>query len=85
MSKRFKVQIRLVGSAFIEVDADTPEQARRAAMELSLADIARPGYAELIEFQVAPREITAAGPHGTSDDDDAAAERPRPSGWYRSK
>jgi hypothetical protein len=77
--------MRFSGSASVEVEADSVESARRSVLELDLADIARAGYADILSFDIATREITeSTGPGGGSDADDAeGANRPRPSGWYR--
>jgi len=83
---RYKVNLRIIGAATVEIVAETPAAAREAAIAMSLADLARPGQVDVHQFEVAVREITAttALTHGTDDtEDDAPQSKSRPSGWYR--
>jgi len=65
----------------MEIEADSVEGVRRKLAELQLADIARVGTADILSFEVAPREITVSNTYG-GDDDDESPDRPRPTGWY---
>ena len=71
----------------LELDADTPDVARALASELTLADLARAGHADVLTFKVAAREVTPTAALGGQPDDatdENAPRRPsRPSGWYR--
>lgn len=82
----FKVNVKFSGIAAMDIDAATPEDARRKAVELEIVDLARPGKVDIFNFEVAVREITAASALGsgdTGDGDDEVKKGPRPSGWYR--
>ena len=81
----YKVNLRFTGAASVEIEAESAEAARVAALELEIADLAMPGSCDILQFQVAAREITATSALGGSSDeeDEEAASRPRPSGWYR--
>jgi hypothetical protein len=83
MPQKYRVQLHLTGSAIVEIDADSVDAAKRAAVKLELADIARVGFADILAFEVAVREITQAGPVTPHEDETDAAGKPRPSGWYR--
>lgn len=83
---RFKINVAFQGTATLEMDADTPEAARLEAADLTLADLARTGQADVLSFKIAAREVTPisalTGDDGGSGDEDAP-RRSRPSGWYR--
>ena len=83
---RYKLNVTFSGTATLEVEADTPDAARVAATELTVADLARQGHADILSFKIAAREVTPAaalgGDHGEPDAKDAP-RKPRPSGWYR--
>ncbi len=85
---RYKINLTFNGTATLEIDADTPEAARQAAAELTPADIARQGHADILTWKIAAREITPAsamsGHHGDAPGDNAPP-KPRPSGWHRPK
>ncbi len=82
MAKKFKVTVKFSGAAIIEVQADTVDAARREVAELDLRDIARVGFADIVQFELAAREITPSpAPGGSTDDEEQAPGRPRPSGW----
>lgn len=83
---RYKVNVTFQGTATLEVEASTPDEARLLAGELTPADLARQGHADVLSFKVAAREVTPtaalSGEH--QDDSEEDAPRPtRPSGWYR--
>ncbi len=82
---RYKVNVNVQATASIELEAASPEAARLAAAELTLADLARQGQADILSLRVIAKEITPAA--SLSGEEDAAGEsgprRPRPSGWYR--
>ncbi len=82
MSNRYKITVTFQGLAALEVEAATPEAARLAAKELTVADMARAGQADILAFQVAAREIIPTADHDGMEDE-AAPPKPRPSGWYR--
>ena len=79
---RFKVTVTFQGLAALEIEAATPEAARLAAKELTVADLARAGQADILAFHAAAREIVPAAAHEDAEDEDAP-RKPRPSGWYR--
>lgn len=81
----YKVNLRFTGSASVEIEAESAEAARVAALELEIADLAMPGSCDILQFQIAAREITATSSLGGASDEEGeeAASRPRPSGWYR--
>ncbi|MBV9851749.1 MAG: hypothetical protein JO250_18930 [Armatimonadetes bacterium] len=83
---RYKVNVTFQGTATLVIEADSPEAARLAAKEITVADLARAGQADILSFQVAAREITPAaslaGEHADAPEEDAP-RKPRPSGWYR--
>jgi len=84
----YKVNLTVQATAAIELTADSPEEARRLAAELTLADIARSGAADILSLKVAAREITplsALSGGDSGEGGDAAPTRARPSGWYRPK
>lgn len=83
---RYKINVTFAGTAMLEMEADTPDAARVLAAELTLADLARTGHADVLTFKVAAREVTpAAALGGQAEDgqDENAPRRSRPSGWYR--
>jgi hypothetical protein len=77
----YKVVVTFSGVATLEMEADTPEEVRRAAKVLTVADMARAGQTDILSFQVAAREIVPVGEH--APEDESAAHKPRPSGWHR--
>ncbi len=83
---RYKVNVSFQGTATLEIDADTPEAARLAASELTLPDLARQGFADVLAFKIAAREMTptaALSGHAEEPPEDDAPRPARPSGWYR--
>ena len=83
---RYKVNVTFQGTAALEVEADTVDDARRQAAALTPADLARSGHTDILTFRVAAREATAAAAirgeqHGP--DDESGSPKNRPSGWYR--
>ena len=83
---RYKINLRCTAAAVVEIVADSPGAAREAALQMTLADLARPGHADITQYDLAVREITAATSltHGSDDTEDPeGAGKPRPSGWYR--
>ena len=84
---RYKLNVSFQGTASIEIEADSPDDARHLATTLALADLARTGHADVLSFKIAAREVTPASALGGEHHDDSAQEhapaRPRPSGWYR--
>ena len=79
---KYKVTVTFHGTATLEIEAATPETARLAAKELTIADLARAGQADLLAFQVAAREIVPAADQEDVEEEDRP-HKPRPSGWYR--
>ncbi|MDQ2799991.1 MAG: hypothetical protein M3Y13_10140 [Armatimonadota bacterium] len=83
---RFKINVAFQGTVSLELEADTPEAARLEAADLTLADLARAGQADVLSFKIAAREVTPisalTGEDGGRGDEDGP-RRPRPSGWYR--
>jgi hypothetical protein len=82
----YKVNVSFNGTASLEIEADTVEQARLRATEIGIADLARAGHVDILTFKVAARELTPIsslrGGHHTEEGENAP-EKPRPSGWYR--
>jgi hypothetical protein len=86
MPSFYKVNITFHGAAQLEIEAATPEDARKKVQELTPADIARAGQVDIRQFKVAAREIiptAALGGSPDGSDDEAGPDKPRPSGWYR--
>lgn len=86
MPTRYKVNVAFQGVAVLELDAASPEAARLAASELTLADLAREGHSDIHALKIAAKEITPASAlSGQEEDagDETAPRKPRPSGWYR--
>ncbi len=85
---RVKLNLVFSGTATVEMEADSVEAARLSAADLTLADLARSGHADVLSFKVAAREATPTSALGGEGDDTPAGEAPRtsrPSGWYRPK
>ena len=83
---RYKVNVTFQGTAVLELEAETVEAARQAAAELTPADLARQGHADVLTFKIAAREITPAAALGGEHAEEAQENAPRkarPSGWYR--
>ena len=84
MAKRYKVLLKFTGTASMDIEADSIEVVRRKISEMELQDISRVGHADILTFEVTPREITPTVLPGAGDDVEAdSANRPRPSGWFR--
>ena len=84
---RYKINVSFHGTASLEIEADSPDDARRLAADLTVTDLARTGHADVLSFKIAAREVTPASALGGEHQDDGGNEhsprRPRPSGWYR--
>lgn len=84
---RYKINVTFQGTASLEIEADSPDDARRLAADLTVTDLARTGHADVLSFKIAAREVTPASALGGEHQDDGVSEhsstRPRPSGWYR--
>ena len=85
MPTRYKVSVAFSGVAVLELVADTPEAARLAAADLTLADLARDGHSDIHALKLAAKEITPASSLSGEEEapDPTAPRKPRPSGWYR--
>lgn len=86
MATRYKVNVAFSGTAVLEITADTPELARIAVSELTLADLAREGLSDVHTLKIAAKEITPASSLSGQDDEaegENAPRKARPSGWYR--
>lgn len=86
MATRYKVNVAFQGTAVVEIVAVSPEAARLAAGELTLADLAREGHSDVHALKIAAKEITPASALSGQDEeagDENAPRKPRPSGWYR--
>jgi len=86
MPTRYKVNVAFQGTAVVEIIAASPEAARLAAGELTLADLAREGHSDVHALKIAAKEITPASALSGQDEeagDENAPRKPRPSGWYR--
>lgn len=84
---RYKLNVSFQGTASIEIEADSPDDARHLATTLTVTDLARAGHADVLAFKIAAREVTPVAALGGEHRDEGAPEhapaRPRPSGWYR--
>ena len=83
---RYKVIVSFQGTAVVEIDASSPDAARLATAELTLADLARDGHSDIHTLKIAAKEITPASSLSGQDEeggDENAPRKPRPSGWYR--
>ncbi len=86
MATRYKVSVAFQGTAVVEIIAASPEAARLATAELTLADLAREGHSDVHSLRIAAKEITPAATLTGEDEagaDENAPRKPRPSGWYR--
>ena len=86
MSTRYKVIVAFSGTAVLEIAAASPEAARLAAAELTLADLAREGHSDIHSLKIAAKEITPASSLSGQDEEgegENAPRKARPSGWYR--
>lgn len=83
MGMKFKVNVNFQGVALLELTADSAEDARKQVDQLTLADLARAGHADIIQLKLAAREVK---PMEDREDEAEASDvpnKPRPSGWYR--
>lgn len=83
---RYKVIVSFQGTAVVEIDASSPDAARLATAELTLADLARDGHSDVHTLKIAAKEITPASALSGQDEetgDENAPRKSRPSGWYR--
>lgn len=84
---RYKINVGFQGTASLEIEADSPDDARHLAAALTVTDLARTGHADVLSFKIAAREVTPASALGGEHHDESGNERtptrPRPSGWYR--
>jgi len=84
---RYKLNLTFQGTATLEIEADTVDEARHLATTVTLPDLARTGHADILSFKVAAREVTPASALGGEHHDEPGGEhapiRQRPSGWYR--
>lgn len=85
MLQKYKVSVSFQGTAVLEIEAESPEEARIAAAEMTVGDLARPAHSDISTLKVMAKEIILASALSGQDDADAenAPRRPRPSGWYR--
>lgn len=86
MATRYKVNVAFQGTATVEILAASPEAARLAAGDLTLADLAREGLSDVHALKIAAKEITPTSALSGQDEeagDESAPRKPRPSGWYR--
>lgn len=85
MKQKYKVSVSFQGTAVLEIEADSPEDARIAAAEMTVGDLARPAHSDISTLKVMAKEIILAS--SLSGEDEAQSEnaprKPRPSGWYR--
>ena len=84
MVQKYKVSVSFQGTAVLEIEAESPEDARIAASEMTAGDLARPAHSDISTLKVMAKEIILAS--SLSGEDEAQAEaprKPRPSGWYR--
>jgi len=86
MATRYKVNVAFQGTAVLEIIAASPEAARLATADLTLADLAREGLSDVHSLRIAAKEITPTSSLSGQDEDggdENASRKPRPSGWYR--
>ena len=69
----------------MEIIAASPEAARLATADLTLADLAREGLSDVHSLRIAAKEITPTSSLSGQDEDgdENAPRKPRPSGWHR--
>ena len=78
---RYKVVVTFQGVATLEIDADTPNEARQHVRDLTIADLARANRTDVLSLHVGAREIVPMSDEGMEDE--SAPPKARPSGWYR--
>ncbi len=85
MNQKYKVSVSFQGTAVLEIEAGSPEEARIAAAEMTVGDLARPSHSDISALKVMAKEIILASALSGQDEADAenAPRKPRPSGWYR--
>lgn len=85
MLQKYKVSVSFQGTAVLEIEAGSPEEARLAAADMTVGDLARPAHSDISTLKVMAKEIILAS--SLSGEDEAVSEnaprKPRPSGWYR--
>ena len=85
MAQKYKVSVSFQGTAVLEIEADSPEEARIAAGEMTVGDLARPAHSDISTLKVMAKEIilssALSGEEGVSSEN--TPRKPRPSGWYR--
>lgn len=85
MLSKYKVSVSFQGTAVLEIEASSPEEARIAAAEMTVNDLARPSHSDISTLKVMAKEIILAS--ALSGEDETVAEnaphKPRPSGWHR--
>ena len=80
---KFKVNVSFQGVALIEIDAPTAKEALKIVDELTIADLARPGHADIVELKLAAREAIPAKDQDENPEVSDVPHKKRPSGWYR--
>lgn len=84
MMQKYKVSVSFQGTAVLEIEAGSPEEARIAAGEMTVGDLARPAHSDILTLKVMAKEIILASSLSGEDESQSEAPRkPRPSGWYR--
>ena len=84
MSK-YKVSVSFQGTAVLEINAESSEEARIAASEMTVDDLARPSHSDIVTLKVMAKEIILASSLSGEDNEmsESTPQKPRPSGWYR--
>lgn len=82
---KYKVSVSFSGTAVLELNAESPEEARIAASEMTVDDLARPSHSDISTLKVMAKEIILASSLSGENNETAenAPRKPRPSGWYR--
>jgi len=82
---KYKVSVSFSGTAVLEINAESPEEARIAASEMTVDDLARPSHSDISTLKVMAKEIILTSSLSGENNEIAenAPRKPRPSGWYR--
>ncbi len=86
MPVKYKVSVSFSGTAVVEIEASSPEDAHAAAVEMTVDDLARKSHSDISTLKVMAKEIILASSLSGQDDapdGENAPRKARPSGWYR--
>lgn len=84
MVQKYKVSVSFQGTAVLEIEAGSPEEARLVAADVTVGDLARPAHSDILTLKVMAKEIILTSSLSGEDEmTENAPRKPRPSGWYR--